>query len=159
MIHIKARRVGPWDNDVQPTEEETVMYTHILVPVSFDDDRDAAGAMHVAEVLAEHEAQITLFHVIEQIPSYAATYLPGEYIKERKIAIHKELDSVAERIENAKGVVVDGHSGRTIVDYASQHGVDCIVIAGHRPGMQDLLLGSTAQFVTRHAPCAVHVVR
>ena len=135
------------------------MYTHILVPVSFDDDRDAAGAMRVAEVLAEHEAKITLLHVIEQIPSYAATYLPGEYVKERKIAIQKELSSVAEGVENAVGVVVEGHSGRTIVDYANEAGVDCIVIAGHRPGMQDILLGSTAQFVVRHASCAVHVVR
>ena len=135
------------------------MYTHILVPVSFDEDRDAAGAMHVAEVLAEHSAKITLFHVIEQIPSYAATYLPGGYVKERKIAVQAELDSAASGLENAAGVVVDGHSGRTIVDYADSHKVDCIVIAGHRPGMQDLLLGSTAQYVVRHAACAVHVLR
>ncbi len=147
-----------WDNGVSK-EEETVMYTHILVPVSFDEDRDAAGAMHVAEVLAEHSAKITLFHVIEQIPSYAATYLPGGYVKERKIAIQAELDSAASGLEHAAGVVVDGHSGRTIVDYADSHKVDCIVIAGHRPGMQDLLLGSTAQYVVRHAACAVHVLR
>ncbi|QFT93422.1 hypothetical protein FIU86_11275 [Roseovarius sp. THAF9] len=147
-----------WDNGVSK-EEETVMYTHILVPVSFDEERDAKGAMRVAEVLAEHSAKITLFHVIEQIPSYAATYLPGDYVKERKIAVQAELDSAAEGLENASGVVVDGHSGRTIVDYADSHKVDCIVIAGHRPGMGDLLLGSTAQYVVRHAACAVHVLR
>jgi nucleotide-binding universal stress UspA family protein len=33
------------------------------------------------------------------------------------------------------------------------------VIASHRPGMADLLIGSTAAQVVRHAPCAVHVLR
>ena len=60
---------------------------------------------------------------------------------------------------NAKGVVVDGHSGRTILDWAGDNDVSCIVIASHRPGMQNLLLGSTATQVVRHAKCAVHVIR
>jgi len=135
------------------------MYTHILVPVSFDQDRDAAGAMHVAEVLAEKDAKITLLHVIEQIPGYAASYLPKDYTAERKAAITKEIEDLAAGMTHATGAVVSGHAGRTILDYAQDHGADCIVIASHRPGMQDLLLGSTAHFVVRHAPCAVHVVR
>ena len=56
-------------------------------------------------------------------------------------------------------LVVDGHSGRTILDYAADAGSDLIVIASHRPGMGDLLMGSTATQVVRHAKCAVHVLR
>ena len=158
MIHVKAAPGQRWDNGVS-NEEETVMYTHILVPVSFDQERDAKGAMRVAEVLAEHSAKITLFHVIEQIPSYAAAYLPDGYLKERKTALQGKLESAVEGMENAAAVVVDGHAGRSIVEYASTHRVDCIVVAGYRPGMQDLLLGSTAHYVVRHAACAVHVLR
>lgn len=135
------------------------MYTKILVPVSFDEDRDAAGAMQVAKVLAEETAEIVLLHVIEQIPTYAASYLPNDYVKERRKAIRTELEKLAGDLPRATGVVVDGHSGRTIIDHAEASGADCIVIASHRPGMQDLLLGSTAHFVVRHAKCAVHVVR
>ncbi len=55
--------------------------------------------------------------------------------------------------------VVTGHAGNTIVDYAAEHEVDCIVIASHKPGLQDYFLGSTAARVVRHSPCAVHVIR
>jgi len=70
-----------------------------------------------------------------------------------------DLDALAAKMEGARGVVVDGHSGRTILDYAADAGSDLIVIASHRPGMGDLLMGSTATQVVRHAKCAVHVLR
>ncbi|WP_371932559.1 universal stress protein [Pararhizobium sp. IMCC21322] len=46
-----------------------------------------------------------------------------------------------------------------MVEYAESNGVDCIIIASHRPGLQDYFLGSTAARVVRHAHCAVHVIR
>ncbi|WP_245271088.1 universal stress protein [Hoeflea phototrophica] len=51
------------------------------------------------------------------------------------------------------------HPGSTIVEYAAAHEIDCIIIASHRPGLQDCFLGSTASRVVRHAKCAVHVIR
>ncbi|MEL7258798.1 MAG: universal stress protein [Pseudomonadota bacterium] len=135
------------------------MYNHVVVPVSFDEDRDAAGAMEIAEAVMAEGGRISLLHVIEQIPAYATSYLPSHYLEDRHEAIKAELDKLAKDLPNATGVVVDGHSGRTILDWSSDNGADCIVIASHRPGMQDLLLGSTAHYVVRHAKCAVHVVR
>ena len=135
------------------------MYKNILVPVSFDEDRDAAGAVAVARLLAEDDGRITLIHVMEQIPAYAISYMPTEYLVESREAIEAEMAEMAATLPRAQGVVVTGHSGRTILDWAEENGVDCIVIASHRPGMQDLLLGSTAHQVVRHAKCAVHVVR
>lgn len=135
------------------------MYSHVLVPISFENDRDAAGAVEVARALADDDAQITLMHVIEQVPSYAISYMPQEFLTETRKAVSAELAEMAGQVPNAHSVLVDGHSGRTIVDWAKENAVDLIVIASHRPGMQDLLLGSTAGQVVRHAPCAVHVVR
>ncbi|KZY33882.1 universal stress protein [Roseovarius sp. HI0049] len=135
------------------------MYKHVLVPVSFEDDRDAAGAMSVAELLTGETGRVTLLHVMEQVPTYAISYMPQEYLSESRTAIEAELAEMASRIPNAQGIVIDGHAGRTITDWAEGNAVDCIVIASHRPGMADLLLGSTAHQVVRHATCAVHVVR
>ncbi len=135
------------------------MYHNILVPISFDPDRDVSAPLKLARLLATPEATITLLHVVEQIPSYAISYMPAEYMSEARQAIEGELASLAETLPNAKGVVIEGHSGRSILDYADQNGPDLIIIASHRPGMQDLLLGSTAAQVVRHAKCAVHVVR
>ncbi|RBI73479.1 universal stress protein [Roseovarius sp. TE539] len=135
------------------------MYKNILVPISFDNDRDAAGAISVARTLGGDTAKVTLLHVMEQIPVYAISYMPQDYLVESRQAIQAELDDMAATLPNGSGLVVDGHSGRTILDWAKANGVDCIVMASHRPGMQDLLLGSTAAQVVRHATCAVHILR
>lgn len=135
------------------------MYKNILVPISFDNDRDAAGAIDVAKVLADADGTITLLHVIESAPSFVLNSLPSGYLIKRRQEAQIELDAMAADLPNGASIVTNGHSGRTVLDWAADKGVDCIVIASHRPGLEDLLLGSTATQVVRHANCAVHVVR
>ncbi len=135
------------------------MYMNILVPVSFEAERDAEQAIGVARILAGKGARITLLHVVEHVPSYAISYLSQEFIDEASRAVQAELEQMAETIENARAVVIEGHSGRSILDWADKNGVDCIVLASHRPGLQDYFLGSTAAQVVRHAGCSVHVLR
>ncbi|MGI9370703.1 MAG: universal stress protein [Ruegeria sp.] len=135
------------------------MYHNILVPISFDAQRDTSGPLKLAQLLATPDANITLMHVVEHIPDYAISYMPAEYLTEARKAIQTELDDLASKLPNAKGLVIEGHSGRTILDWAEANKPDLIIMASHRPGMQDLLLGSTATHVVRHAQCAVHVVR
>lgn len=135
------------------------MYKNILVPIAFDETRDSKAALEIAHAISEEGAKITVLHVVEEIPSYVAQYLP-----EGQMAANvTELEgTLAKKIEGEVGVdvvVIEGHAGHTIVDYAAKNGIDCIVVASHRPGFQDYFLGSTAARVVRHAPCAVHVVR
>lgn len=135
------------------------MYAHVLVPISFDADRNTTRALAVARVLAADTGTITLLHVQEAVPSYALGYLPPDYLAESRAELADALTVLAGDLPRCKVAVVDGHAGRTISDWAMDNAVDCIVVASHRPGMQDLLLGSTATTVVRHAPCAVHVIR
>ncbi len=135
------------------------MYHNILVPVAFDAERDTSGTMKLAQLLAAPEARITLLHVVEHIPGYALSYMPADYLREQRLAIQARLDEMAATLPNARGIVIEGHSGRSILDWAAKNEPDLIIIASHRPEMQDLLLGSTAAQVVRHAGCAVHVVR
>jgi len=135
------------------------MHKNILVPVAFETGRDTMKSIQIAEALADEGATITALHVIEEIPSYVAQYLP-EGQMEHNI---KELEDILKDKLASHGAVtvkvVEGHAGHSIVDFATDNKVDCIVIASHRPGLQDLFLGSTAARVVRHAPCSVHVVR
>jgi len=135
------------------------MYKNILVPVSFEESRNVERAMQVAQALAGEGSKIALLHVMESIPGYAISYLPPEYMKASREAVETEMATMAEGIDGAVGLVISGHSGRSILDYAEENDVDCIIIASHRPGMQDYFLGSTAAQVVRHANCSVHVVR
>ena len=135
------------------------MYHNILVPISFDPERDISGPLKLAKLLATPAAQITLLHVVDQVPSYAISYIPADFMMKTREALQEELDGLAAGLPNARALVIEGHSGRTILDWAEANDVDLIVVASHQPGMQDLLLGSTAAKVVRHAHCAVHVIR
>jgi len=135
------------------------MYKNITVPVSFDEDRDVAGAIGIAKALAGEGARITFLHVIENVPSYAAGHIPAQTFKDRAVEIDRRLKELSDGVENANAAVLHGPAGRSITNWASENGADCIVIASHRPVFSDMLLGSTAAWVVRHADCAVHVVR
>ena len=135
------------------------MYTNILVPVSFEADRNAQGAMEIAKALCADGGKITCLHVMEQLPQYATEYLPESHLENAKADILEALTALTEGVGNASVKVISGHSSRTILSHAESNDVDLIIIASHQPGMQDYLLGSTAAKVVRHAHCAVHVLR
>lgn len=135
------------------------MYSHILIPVAFDGEHPSKPAEEIARTLSAPGAQITFLHVMEEIPAYAISYIPEAYDAETRKAIQADLDEKAKGVANGQGVLIEGHAGHSIVDWAGQHEVDLIIIASHRPGLTDYLLGSTASRVVRHAPCAVHVLR
>jgi nucleotide-binding universal stress UspA family protein len=53
-----------------------------------------------------------------------------------------------------------GSPVEAIVDYASQHQIDLVVIATHgRTGLSHALLGSVAERIVREAPCPVLTIR
>lgn len=133
------------------------MYKNILVPVAIDHGEMTQSALKVARHLAGADGQITALTVIEAIPSFIVAELPeGQSERNRQAAEEALREEVGEGV---RAVVVTGHAGRTINDYAEEHGIDCIVIASHQPGLEQFFLGSTASRVVRHAHCAVHVVR
>ncbi|MEL6463781.1 MAG: universal stress protein [Pseudomonadota bacterium] len=135
------------------------MYSNILIPVAFGEDRDHAQAEVVAKHLATDGARITLLHVLEQLPNYAAEYVPSDLIIGNRERLATRLQVMAGELPNGQSAVIEGATGRSITDYARDHDVDLIVMPSHQPALSDILLGSTAAWVTRHAPCAVHVIR
>ena len=135
------------------------MYSNILVPIAFDHERDVPQAMHVAHALLAEGGKITAIHVVEHLPSYATEYLSKEQIEGARADIMNGLREKAGDSPDVDIVVVEGHSGRTILEEAERRGTDLIVIASHCPSVQDYFLGSTAARVVRHAKCCVHVVR
>lgn len=135
------------------------MYNNILVPVSFEADRNAQGAMEIAKALCAEGGKITCLHVMEVLPKYATEYLPADHLANAKANILDSLNSLVDGVPGASTLVIEGHAARTIMDHAQKDKCDLIIIASHQPGMQDYLLGSTAAKVVRHAKCAVHVLR
>jgi universal stress protein F len=136
------------------------MYKHILIPVALDQEHTPDEALGIARRLLEEGGQITALHVVDVLPGYAVQYLPEDHAEQRHREVEKALAAAMGDTNGDVGTaVVSGHAGRAIVDWAADQDVDCIVIASHRPGLQDYFLGSTAARVVRHAVCAVHVLR
>ncbi len=135
------------------------MYKHILIPISFDAGYDHLDPIPVARKLADDDTKISLLHVLEEVPNYAVSYMPEDFRNESREAIRAEMTEKAKDLPNAEIWVIDGHAGRTILDWAEEHSVDLIVMPSHHPGLGDYLIGSTAARVVRHADCAVHVMR
>lgn len=136
------------------------MYRNLLVPIAFHGDpEDGVPAIAIARHLCAEGGRITLLHVMEELPAHLSGYLPDHYRSDLRAAITAELDRHAAAIPGARTAIVEGKAAPAILDYTADQHIDCIVIASHRPGMQDWLLGSTAARVVRHARCAVHILR
>ncbi|MBK0397726.1 universal stress protein [Limibaculum sp. M0105] len=135
------------------------MYKNVLVPVALDHAEKGNTALAVARQLLDQGGQITLLHVMEEIPGFAASHLPEGTLRRNEDAAVNALRELAGGAGDVTPKVVWGHSGRTILDYAEDNKTDCIVIASHKPGLEDYFLGSTAARVVRHAQCCVHVMR
>ena len=136
------------------------MYKTILVPIDIVHEVEGKSIIDVAIEHAAEDAKIILLNVVEEIPNLIAIQLPGDIIDNSLENAAKELKAIA----NASGrsMEVEARTGRsynTILDVADEKEADLIIIASHRPGLQDYFLGSTASKVVRHAKCSVLVVR
>ena len=134
------------------------MYKKILVPMALDHNL-SSGMLDVADALRAEGGQIIALHVYETPQGSVSVYLDEASVK---AGFEKASALLADKLQHkphVTPVIVKGHSARTIIDYASDNGVDCIVMGSHKPGLSDYFLGSTAARVVRHAPCAVHVNR
>jgi len=136
------------------------MYKTILVPVEFDHNPITGRTLEVAKLLAAPEARMIALHVVEPVPTYIDQFIPEQQQEAiRQLVEEKFREELGGETDNFELALSDGAPGVEIVEYAKRQGVDCIVMASHKPGLADLLLGSTAARVVRHAECSVHVVR
>ena len=134
------------------------MYNKILVPMALDHGI-GARTLEVARKLLSADGTITALHVHEAPQGSVSSYLDESVVREAFERVKAVMASRVADMPDVTGIVIKGHSGRSILDYAIQHKTDCIVIGSHKPGLIDYLLGSTAARIVRHAPCAVHVLR
>ncbi|HXU73484.1 MAG TPA: universal stress protein [Polyangia bacterium] len=132
----------------------------ILVAIDFSPDSD--HAIDAALTLARSErSKIVLLHVCEP-PPYSTPEL-GMYVPSPELMVdvltraRRQLDRYRARCA-ANGADVDvvcipmGFVADEIVDYASTHDFDLIVVGSHgRRGLRRFMLGSVAEKVVRTA--------
>jgi len=136
------------------------MYKKILIPVDISHKERAQAMIQAADRLADDGAQITLYNVVEDVPSYITVQTPETVLETARTNASRELAAIATQADIKAHVEVGrGRAHSTILDYAGRIDADLIVVASHKPGLQDFLLGSTAARVVRHATCTVLIIR
>ncbi len=138
----------------------------ILVPIDFS-DCSMKGVAYAKALAKEFDASLVLLHSVHiqyyvASDEYARYDFPLLMQQAEKAARGQILDLVQKT--DWEGIKVEpslqiGHAGDQICARAKDHRADLIVTSTHgTTGLKHILLGSTAEYVVRHANCPVLVV-
>ncbi len=145
----------------------------ILLPIDKSECSDAAVHAVITQFRPD-QTEVRVFHSVEW-PKNAPTYLA---FAEGPTAGRDVLEAYGTELEGGRYLVEEvarqlkaagfqtstdvreGSANETILASADEWHPDLIVIGSHgKKGAERFFLGSVAEHVMRHAPCAVEVVR
>ncbi len=149
------------------------MLKRILVPL--DGSLLAESALVVAARIAQaSDGTIVLLRVIG-VPTTYTPYIYGSDMAQSPQLAQDLIDMEQENAEKylaeiarldilagiqVESTIIPGSAGMAIIDTAKEENVDFIVMSSHgETGFKRLALGSVAQYVSRHSPVPVLVLR
>jgi nucleotide-binding universal stress UspA family protein len=140
----------------------SLTFPKVLLVVDDSKFSDAAAQAVIRQVRQEH-ADVRVFHVVDLQLPIPTSYTVGfrqESMNHGKELVRRVEQEMSKAGFDPEGVIEEGDPRSTIVDYAKKWGANLIVAGSHgRKGLERLLMGSVAEFVVRHAPCSVEIVR
>ena len=140
------------------------MFRKILL--AYDGSQGAIRALEAGIELAHtYHAELWALAVEERLPRFSATLDEVQEEKEFANRHYGQLLKTAQARAKEAGVKLKtilraGHPAQTIVEVAKEGGFDAVLV-GHSglSGVWAKFLGTTAEKVSRHAPCSVLIVR
>lgn len=145
-----------------------IQINRILAPTDFSEH--SCCALRYARTFADRwEAELHLLSVVEPavFPTEAGLTPMGllNLDSELTVASERAMQELLGR-EELVGVprivtsIAHGRASSAIIEYATEHSIDLIVLATHgRSGLEHLIFGSTAERVVRESPCPVLTIR
>jgi nucleotide-binding universal stress UspA family protein len=114
----------------------------------------------VARVLSVWQSPYVLATSSEAMSGAALEQVAADLEAQAKRVVARGVESLRPSDFTLESVVRRGDPKREIVADAEEWGADLIVLGSHgHAGLGRWLLGSTADYVVRHAPCSVEVIR
>jgi nucleotide-binding universal stress UspA family protein len=141
------------------------MFRKILVPIDVGEPEVAKQSVEVAVKLATtFGSDLRLIHVATPIVSTSPmAVIPQSLYDNVGVYEKSQLEEMAEKIdlpkEHVSTVVRIGGVYPELLAEAAEWMADLIIVGAHRRSMASFLLGSTAAALSRHAACAVMIVR
>ena len=142
----------------------------ILIAVDSSKFSDAAVRMLISQNQPD-KAIVRVLHVVAPLETSYYPELTPPYpmdfsdIKKYRMKAGRDLTArMAAKIRKAgfkvDTLVAQGPVKTTIVDHAAKWRPNLIVMGSHgRKTIERILLGSVSEYVVRHAPCSVQIVR
>lgn len=133
---------------------------HVLFPTDFS--AGSRKAFGVLQGLAGRTARVTLLHVNQEL---AWEHLSPEIARSFEADDAQRLADMTAVLHNGgcdhvEPVIAHGDARRTLLEWADKEDVSLVVLGSRGWGtMQEMLLGSTAHALVRHARAPVLVVR
>jgi universal stress protein A len=137
---------------------EPVTFRRILCAVDFS--RDSLEAFRAAVELARlRSGAVHVLHIIEaQLPGSGEVII--ELTKKANAAMAELIASAPSKDLALSSEVTSGDAAIEIVDQAKEWRADLVVLGARGVILiEDIVVGGTAEGVTRGAPCSVLVVR
>lgn len=141
------------------------MYKDILLAVDINDPEDQMKAVSTAADYARVFG--STLHVMTVVPDYGlsivSSYFPPDHeekaMERARENLHEFCNEHIPEGVTLQHIVGHGRVYQEVLRYAEKVGADLIVMASHKPGLEDYLVGPNAERVMRHATCSVLVVR
>lgn len=142
------------------------MFRDILLPIDLGEESSWRKALPLAMEYAGRFG--SKLHFLSVLPDFrmpmVSQYFPKDFEEKARAELDDRLHAfVRERVsgdvEVGHVVVAEGCAYEKILEAAEDINADLILLASHRPGRQDFLLGSNADRVVRHFKGSVLVVR
>ncbi len=141
------------------------MYSDVLLAVDLGNPDTQTKAVEAA--VEQAKAFACRLHVVTVVPDFGSSivagFFPADYEAKALEEAHQQLRAFCDaRIPGdvaVQHVVAHGTIYKEILKSAEDTGCGLIVMASHRPELEDYLLGPNAARVVRHANCSVLVIR
>jgi nucleotide-binding universal stress UspA family protein len=144
----------------------SVSFRKIVVPIDFS-DCSIKGLAYAKDVAREFGSTLVLLHSVHlqycgRNDEYARHDFPF-VLQQIERAAQGQMRDLVKNTDwdcvKVESTIEIGHAGQQICDRAKDRRADLIVTATHgRTGLKHALIGSTAEFIVRHAHCPVLVV-
>ncbi len=138
----------------------------IILATDFSEASEDA-CYHAALLAQTYNAELKALHVFN--PRSLGTMYKKAKIEEQEDEDlvqtrergKKMLDQLAESFHvKAETIFAEGHAGPEIIRIATEENADLLVVGTHGyTGWNRLALGSVAEYLVRHSPCAVLTIK
>jgi len=127
------------------------------VGVGYDASPESQAALVVAkEIASEHRSLVKALEVVS-IPTYAFTGVAPPALGDTVEVLLEEAKGRVDKLEDVEGRAIYGLPGEELAAFGEQ--VDLLVVGSRSYGpVKRLVLGSTSNFLQRHARCSLLVL-